>query len=152
MKRSVVIVAGFTALGIPFATSASAATIVQSFPVDFTLPAENACGEAIHVSGTLNEVFTATFNSAGGVLFSSQSNPQGVTGVGLTTGTVYQGTGVTRSVTTVNAGQTQTLVNSFKLIGHGKTPNLLETDIFHVTVDANAITEASLVQSTLQCV
>jgi hypothetical protein len=152
MKRLVLIVAGFTALGMPFATSASAATIVQGFAVDFTLPSGSACGEAIHVSGTTNMVSTTTVNSAGGFLFSFQSNPQGVTGVGLTTGAVYQGTGVTRSSLTVNAGLTQSFVNSFKLIGHGKTPNLLETDIFHVTVDANGLIEVFLVQSTLQCI
>jgi hypothetical protein len=32
MKRLVLIVAGFIALGMPFATSASAATIAQGFP------------------------------------------------------------------------------------------------------------------------
>jgi hypothetical protein len=94
MKRLVLIVAGFIALGMPFATSASAATIAQSFPIDVIVPA-GTCAEAIHISGTLLGVSTTTVNSGGGFVFSFQSNPQGVTGVGLTTGAVYQGTGVT---------------------------------------------------------
>ena len=63
--------------------------------------------------------------------------PQGVSGVGLTTGDKYQATGVTQDETNVAAGQETTFINNFRLIGQGPGNNLLIHDVFHVTINAN---------------
>ncbi len=137
------------ALFVP--SSAEATTTTERFPFDFVLTGAEACGEDIHISGTLLAVFTATDNGAGGFVVSYHFNPQGITGVGLSSGVIYQATGVTREVTTVAAGTTDTYVNNFKIIGHGDTPNFLETDVFHITVNASGEITAVHDSSTVVC-
>ena len=60
-----------------------------------------------------------TANSAGGFHLKYHSQPQGLTGIGLTTGLKYQATGVTQEEINVNAAEVTTFVNNFKLIGQG---------------------------------
>src|SRR5258708_31288733 len=58
----------------------------------------NSCnGEIIDVSGTLHADGTLTVN-ANNASATIHFNPQGVTGIGETTGATYRGTGVTQSV------------------------------------------------------
>jgi hypothetical protein len=103
------------------------------------------------LTGTLLTTTTITPNRGGGFLLAFHANPQGVTGVGLTSGALYRGTGVTRETITVNGASTDTFVNSFKLIGPGTTPNLLVTQIFHVTVDANGNVTSLVDSTTVKC-
>jgi hypothetical protein len=130
------------------AEAAGAATTTQRVPVDFIAA---GCGEDIHLTGTILTSTTVTPNHGGGFLVAFHSNPQGVTGVGLTSGALYHGTGVTRETTTVNGASTDTFVNSFKLIGPGSTPNSLETDVFHVTIDANGNVTSVVASTTIKC-
>jgi hypothetical protein len=135
------------ACSLALAGTAGAATTSFTFPTDF---ATSACGTTIQLSGAVHAVFTATPNSAGGVLFSASFNPQGVTGVD-TSGNRYQGTGVTTSTTTVNAAATTTFVDNFRLIGHGSAPNFLVMQLLHITVDANGAVTAVAAQTSVTC-
>jgi len=128
--------------------SAPAATITQRVPISLVA---QGCGEEILITGTLLLTTTSTTNSNGGFLVAFHASPQGATGLGLTSGAVYRATGETRANTTVNAGSTTTFVNNFKLIGPGNTPNYLETDIIHMTVDANGNVTASVLYSSIKC-
>jgi hypothetical protein len=52
-------------------------------------------GDVVHLSGPLHVVLEETVDSSGGLHIKEHMQPQGVSGVDLTTGAKYQGTGVT---------------------------------------------------------
>ena len=152
MRRSIIFLA-VVACGLLSVTSASARASTQKIPFDFVLAPEEACGEAIHLNGTLLAQFRTTESSGGNIQVGFHFNPQGVTGVGLTSGATYHATGVTLGTTTIRAGGiSDTFVNSFKIIGEGSAQNFLETDVFHLTMNANGVVTATVDRSTIRCV
>jgi hypothetical protein len=154
LRRLGSILLAVVASGLLAVTSASAAATTQRIPFDVVLAPEEACGEAIHLTGTLLAQLTFTESLAGNVEIGFHFSPQGVTGVGLTTGTIYHATGGTLGTRTIRTrgGISDTFVNNFKIIGEGSTQNFLETDVIHVTVNAKGQVTASVEQSILRCV
>ena len=154
MLRRLIILLAVVAAGLLAVTSASATAVTEKIPFDVVLAPEEACGEAIHLSGTLLAQFSFTETSGGNVEMGFHFNPQGITGVGLTSGATYHATGVTRGTTTIRAkgGISDTFVNSFKIIGEGSAPNFLQTDVIHLTVNAKGEVTASVEQSIIRCV
>jgi hypothetical protein len=122
---------------------ASAFTITSSttFPISLTVfvpCAAGGAGEVVFVSGELHDLYHVTLADNGSFHLDASDNPQGVSGVGLTTGAKYQGTGISRS--DVNEASAilplnVTFVNNFRIIGQGPGNNLLVHDNFHVTVN-----------------
>jgi hypothetical protein len=92
---------------------------------------ENA--EDIHLTGTLNIVTT----TANGKTI-RQFHPQDITGVGLTTGTTYRGTGGTIIIGDPNNdGETHTYVNIFNIIATEPAGiSSIEHQVLHITVNA----------------
>src|SRR5215469_5156180 len=96
----------------------------EDVPVVTTLI--NPCnGEVVDVNGVVHADATLTIT---GQTFhiTFHFNPQGVTGVGETTGVTYHGTGVTRGdeqASMVNLRSTATAINRFDFIGQGSVPN-----------------------------
>jgi hypothetical protein len=154
MLRRLIIVLAVVATGLLAVTSASAEATTEKIPFDTVLAPEEACGEAIHLSGTLLAQFTFTDTPSGNVEIGFHFNPQGITGVGLTSGATYHATGETLGTTTINAkgGISDTFVNNFKIIGAGKAQNFLETDVMHLTVNANGDVTTTVEKSTIRCV
>jgi hypothetical protein len=154
MMRHLIILLAVVASGLLAVTSASATAVTEKIPFDFVLAPEEACGEAIHLSGTLLAEFSFTESSGGNVEIGFHFNPQGITGVGLTSGATYHATGVTLGTTTIKAkgGISDTFVNNFKIIGEGSAPNFLQTDVIHLTVNANGVVTASVEKSMIRCV
>jgi hypothetical protein len=154
MLRRLIIVLAVVATGLLAVTSASAEATTEKIPFDTVLAPEEACGEAIHLSGTLLAQFTFTDTPSGNVEIGFHFNPQGITGVGLTSGATYHATGETLGTTTINAkgGISDTFVNNFKIIGAGTAQNFLETDVIHLTVNANGDVTATVEKSTIRCV
>jgi hypothetical protein len=152
--RRLIILLAVVASGLLAVTSASATAVTEKIPFDFVLAPEEACGEAIQLSGTLLAVFSFTETSSGNVEIGFHFNPQGITGVGLTSGSTYHATGVTRGTTTTRAkgGISDTFVNSFKIIGNGDAANFLQTDVIHITVNAKGEVTASVEQSIIRCI
>jgi hypothetical protein len=153
MRRLIIFLA-VVATAVPAVTAGSATAVTQKIPFDFVLAPEEGCGEAIHLNGTLLGQFSSTESSSGNVLIGFHFNPQGITGVGLTSGATYHATGVTRGTTTIkaNGGISESFVNSFKIIGEGSAPNFLEMDVVHLTVNANGVVTANIEQSTIRCI
>jgi hypothetical protein len=152
-KRLLAVVAS----GLLAVTSASARAVTEKIPFDAVLAPEEACGEAIHLSGTLLAMFSFTESSGGSggnVQIGFHFNPQGITGVGLTSGATYHATGETLGTTTIkaNGGISDTFVNNFKIIGEGSAPNFLQTDIIHLTVNAKGVVTATVEKSMIRCV
>jgi hypothetical protein len=154
MLRRLIILLAVVACGLLAVTSASARAVTERVPFDFVLAPEEACGEAIQLSGTLLTEFSFTETSGGNVEIGFHFSPQGITGVGLTSGATYHATGETLGTTTIraNGGFSDTFVNNFKIIGEGSAPNFLETDVIHLTVDANGEVTASVEHSMIRCV
>ncbi len=154
MLRRLIILLAVVAYGLLAVTSASATAVTEKIPFDMVLAPEEACGEAIHLSGTLLAKFSFTETPRGNVQIGFHFNPQGITGVGLTSGATYHATGVTRGTTTIRAkgGISDTFVNSFKIIGSGGAANFLQTDVIHITVNAKGEVTASVEQSIIRCI
>ena len=122
------------------------AAIVSTFnevvPIDITtfVPCANGgAGEFVQAVGRLHQVFTTVINANGTVTVRSHNQPQGLTGVGLTTGDKYQATGVTQSTDQVGAPfpAVSTFINNFRFIGAGSNNNLLIHEEGHLTINAN---------------
>jgi hypothetical protein len=128
----------------------------ESIDVDlvFFVPCANGgAGELVQVTGPLHVLTTRTEN---GNHFSAKShfNPQGISGVGLTTGETYRGVGVTQAHGggSLSSGQfTLTTINEFGLIGHGSAPNLFLHFTSHITIDANGDVTSNHGNFNLQC-
>jgi hypothetical protein len=132
MRRILVILGVVGALAAP--VSAPAGTTVDKITFDTTFPLCN--GNLIHVSGPLLVVISETATPSGGEVFAFHFQPQGVTGVDLVTGTVFQATGLTRDLimNSPPGGSTETFVNKFHIQARGGAESYIITELFHVTV------------------
>jgi hypothetical protein len=136
-------VVGFTFFTRVGAVRASASTVTTntSSPISFTefVPcAAGGAGELVDLSGELHDLFHVTLAADGSVHLHVTDNPQGVSGVGQTTGATYHGTGVTRFDANLASGflpLNETFVNNFRIIGQGPGNNLLIHENLHVTVN-----------------
>jgi hypothetical protein len=133
------------------------ADVVVNESVDFTgftifVPcAAGGAGETVVFTGQLHELITFNMNAAGGVSGLMHFQPQGLTGIGMTTGLKYQGTGATTTSLSGNVGQQMTFVNNFRIIGQGPGNNLLVHENSHVTIDANGNVTASFDDLSIDC-
>ena len=132
MRRLLVILAVVGALAAP--VNAQASTTVERVTFEDTFPLCN--GDPIHLSGTLLAVFSETATPSGGEVLAFHFQPQGVTGVDLVTGTVFQATGLTRDliVNSPPGGSTETFVNRFHIQATGGAESYIISELFHVTV------------------
>lgn len=138
----------------PASAAGSAFTANTSFTFDVPvyIPcAAGGAGEVVEIAGTLHDLFHITFNAAGGITIKGLDNPQGITGVGLTTGTKYQATGGTQSVFTGTIGSTSSFINNFRIIGAGPGNNFLIHENEHVTVNANGTVTATFDNFRADC-
>ena len=124
------------------ATYAANAAVTDNETINISLIVTVPCanggsGEDVDFEGPLHIVMNLTFDGKGGVHMKYHFQPQGLTGVGLTTGDKYQATGETQEVSNLQVGVTDTFVNNFKIIGPGPGNNFLVHEVFHVTVNAN---------------
>ena len=102
--------------------------------------ADGGAGEVVDLSGPLHTLITYTITGRN-VSGTTHSQPQGITGVGESTGDKYQATGVTQQSfkTSFQNGQAnQTFVNNFRIIGQGPGNNLLVHENAHITINANS--------------
>jgi len=122
---------------------AQAGTTTSSFTFDSTFPLCN--GDLIHVTGTVLDIETATQTPAGGEVVASHFQPQGVTGVDLTTGTVFHATGLTRDlfVSFPRGGSTETFVNNFHIQATGGAQSYVVFEVFHITETPDGTVTAS---------
>jgi hypothetical protein len=127
----------------------AAATIVTTSidsPISLVVPcALQAAGEEVALSGSLHDLFHVTFDGAGHFHFDMHENPQGVSGVGLTSGVKYQGAGGTRFDANGTAGSrfVITVVNNLRIIGQGPGNNFMVHDNLHVTVNPDGTVTSS---------
>jgi hypothetical protein len=132
MKRVLVILAVLA--GFALAAGAEAATTVEHDTFDATFPLCN--GDLIHVSGPLLVASTTTSTPSGGFIVAVHFQPQGITGVDLSNGTVFHATGLTRDLIVFSpaGGVTETFVNQFHIQATAGAESYIVTELFHITV------------------
>jgi len=119
--------------------------------MDVDVPCANdGSGETVHLEGYIHNVFHITENQNGYTVFQT-TNPQGISGYGLTTGDSYQGTGVTRFVTHSDDVLTDTFENNFRIIGQGNGNNFLVHTTSHFTTNANGDLTANVFLDRIEC-
>jgi hypothetical protein len=124
-------------------TAASAAVQINDKTVIdlvvFIPCAANGSGEIVDLSGPLHTLITFTING-NNVSGKFHFQPQGISGVGETTGNKYQATGVTQQTfkASLQNGQTNlTFVNNFRIIGQGPGNNFLVHETLHLNFNAD---------------
>jgi hypothetical protein len=157
MTRSIALLA-IAAVALAGATTAGAqATTVttnERVPialVAFVPCANDGAGELVQLTGTLHVLTHVTIDDQGGLHVKQHFQPQGVSGVGLTTGDKYQGTGVTQDQFNATAGLEQTSINNFRIIGQGPDNNLLVHATFHVTITPNGDVTTIVDNFSVEC-
>jgi hypothetical protein len=148
--------AGFT--GVTSTSDARATTFTDNmkFPVNilvFVSCADGGAGELVVLSGNLHSLFHSTINDNNWKM-KIHNQPQGISGVGLTTGDKYQGTGVTQETvggSFVNGQFSRTVVNNFRIIGQGRGNNYLLHATTHFTLNANGELTAFVDNFSAEC-
>jgi hypothetical protein len=155
--RSILALSALVLLAV--GVTASRSEVVQNESVDFTgftvfIPcADGGAGELVVFEGNLHVLITSTVNGQN-VSAKAHFQPQGLSGVGQTTGDKYQATGVTQDhqKSSLQNGQASfTFVNNFRIIGQGPGNNFLVHQVVHVTVNANGDTTADHDRFTVDC-
>ena len=121
--------------------------------ITFVPCADGGAGELVLVQGTLHLQDHITINN-GRANIKTHAQPQGATGVGLTTGDSYQATGVTQeqdSIPLINGAAEFTFVNNFKIIGQGPDNNFLVHQTVHQTINANGDVTTTIVNQSVEC-
>ncbi len=100
--------------------------------------ANGGAGEVIDVSGPLHVLQSLTISSSGNFSDVFHFQPQGISGVGLTTGAKYQATRITQFKDHFNnLPFSSSFINNFYMIGQGPGNNFKVHETFHFTVNAN---------------
>jgi hypothetical protein len=101
--------------------------------------AANGAGEVVDLAGPLHTLISFTING-NNVSGYYHFQPQGIVGVGETTGAKYQATGITQESfksSFQNGQANDTFVNNFKIIGQGPGNNFLVHETLHFTINAD---------------
>jgi hypothetical protein len=103
--------------------------------------------------GQLLTVFTATANPAGGFVFSTHTQPQGIRGVDLQTGTAYLGTGLTRDLIFLSASGTSTFtfINRFHIQATAGEQSFDVSETLHITALADGTVTAFVDNFSAAC-
>jgi len=115
--------------------------------------ANGGAGEFVAVSGILHIQTHVTINQ-NRLILKTQFQPQGAAGVGLITGDVYHGTGVTSFTDTIpnpSGAQTSTFINNFRFIGPGPDNNLQVHQNVHITFNANGELTSDVDNLSIDC-
>lgn len=151
-----------TFVGIGFllaslAVPVQAEVVVNDFTeialTEFVPCANGGEGELVELTGTLHTLTTLTM-TGNNLSIVTHFQPQGVSGVGLTTGDRYVGTGSSTdhiSGSFVNGLFTGTLAESFRIIGQGPGNNFQYQGIFNLTINANGELSVLHDRISIQC-
>ena len=152
MRRRItaLVVLGMAGTGVFAAAPAQAAATVQQMPFNVIT---GGCTEDIQLSGTLLVVTSETQSPSGGLVTRYHFQPQGISGIGLTSGDMYRGTGTTLDVTVQNpaGGSEFTYVDRVRLVGTHGEPTFSVSVTEHVTVTPAGDITASVNNASTTC-
>jgi hypothetical protein len=136
---------------------AGTSTQISTFPFSLTLtPGDYPClQEDILIEGTLREVLHITFDASGGRHRTVLFNAQGLTALGLTSGTEYQVSGPGHSIFNDDDSaapvRSRTFYDVIHLVGPGQATNLLVRTGFHLTFNSNGELVAFTTVDSVKC-
>ena len=139
------------------AAQANTSTQISTFPFSLTLtPDDYPClQEDVLIDGTLREVLHITFDASGGRHRATLFNAQGLTALGLTSGTVYQVAGPGHSTFNDDDSAAPVRERAFydviNLVGPGQNTNLLVRTGFHLTFNGNGELVAFTTVDSVEC-
>jgi hypothetical protein len=143
------------AVTLPAVTNAA---VVRRFqvPVDtVTVLPDCATGgfvEAIHLTGTALFVDTSTTDASGGTHLTFHVSYQGVSGVGLTTGTTYRIVGASDGTINLDQAEKFTSVAPFgQIIGRGPGNDFLIRTEIHSTISGSGFVAVSFARVRFEC-
>jgi len=145
--------------GSPASSKASA--ITEHFDASYPIISQEitwdclGSGESIIMNGTIHIQGHVTYDANGIGHFFVEQNMQGVSGVGLTTGTVYQfidsrPQNASDHLTT-SSGKESIFVITTHIIGQGPANNLLDHETYHAIYNANGELTTYLDKITFDC-
>ena len=151
MKRKLSMAGVVVIAALTLSASSWAATTVQKIPFNAAVVICN--GDTVNISGTLLDIVTTTTTPSGGLVVAFHDNPQGISGVDATTGTVFHATGLTREidVSTPPGGFTTTFVNRFHLQATQGAQSFVVSETEHVTVTPNGTVTVSFDNFSSTC-
>ena len=128
--------------------------IPPAFAATHTTVYENCMVEPIAVDGYIHFMTIETLTPSGNYIGRWKGQPQGLKGVGLTTGLTYQFNGVTQDTYVVQGDGfplTETYVNRFVVVGPGADNNYYSFNTFKLTI--NGIGDVAVVfdNITVEC-
>lgn len=160
MRKNLRLILAITVLSLTLAGAvfgqALAITVNDFVPfalVAFVPCANDGAGELVLVQGTLHLQDHITINGNRANI-KTHAQPQGATGVGLTTGDKYNATGVTQeqdSIPLTNGAFEFSFVNNFRIIGQGPDNNLLVHQNIHVTITPNGVVSTVVDNQSIEC-
>jgi hypothetical protein len=115
---------------------------------------ENCMAEPIAVDGYIHYMTIETFTPSGNYIGRWKGQPQGLKGVGLTTGLTYQFNGVTQDTYVVQGDGfplTETFVNRFVVVGPGPDNNYYFFNTFKLTINGVGDAVVSFDNTTIEC-
>jgi hypothetical protein len=118
----------------------------NTLPLHFIRSAD-CTGEEVEISGTIHFVTQTRPDGSVVGLF----NYQGVSGVGLTSGSIYHASAVDQFRLSAPFPSSITSARSFHLISQGSDSNLLVTVLYHITVNGNGEVTVSIDTLSTQC-
>jgi hypothetical protein len=112
-------------------------------------------GETIRINGTIHIQGQITYDANGVGHFFAEQNMQGVSGVGLTTGTTYQFIDSRPQDTSdhqfnLNGKETTFIINT-RIIGQGPDNDLRDHETYHLGYNANGDLVVQLDHITFEC-
>jgi hypothetical protein len=113
--------------------------------------AADGAGEVVFLTGNLHVLLRFTMDQAGGIHAASHFQPQGISGIGQTTGAKYQATGVTQDEFNAKVGTEETFINNFRIVGQGPGNNYLVHETFHITFNDNGVPTAYVDNFSVDC-
>jgi hypothetical protein len=113
--------------------------------------AAGGAGEVVFLTGDLHVLLRFTIDNVGGIHAGAHFQPQGVSGMGQTTGDKYQGTGVTQDEFNAKLGVEETFINNFHIIGQRNGNKFLVHETFHITINANGVVTAFVDNFSVDC-
>jgi len=155
MKPVIALLAVLSLVGV-FSITTALAEVTTNVKIPYAVSvfvpcANDGAGELVDLSGTLHVLLLVTVDSDSGFHAKSHHQPQGVSGIGQTTGAKYQATGVTQTQFNGKLGYETTYVNNFRIIGQGPGNNFMIHQNVHVTVNANGEITANVDNFRVEC-
>jgi hypothetical protein len=141
---------GILAMSLAFFQPASAASDLGATSrrnMFLFLRSADCTGEVVEISGIIHFVNQTQRDGT----FVGHFNYQNVTGLGLTSGTIYKVSTVYQIQASEPFPSTFNLIQGFHLISKGSDSNLLITILFHITVNANGEVTATIEDAHAQC-